>query len=121
MPRHGGSTRKVIARDGRRGRRDFAGRSRRDDVPTVPARAGANINHVIRRTDHFKVVLHHQNRVSQVAQLAKYLNQAARIALVQANGRFFENEQVPLRRAVEQVRFFQARQQMRWIPRTAER
>src|SRR5438132_205757 len=45
---HGGSTRKVIARDGRLTSRDLAGRSLRDDVPPVLARAGADVYHVVR-------------------------------------------------------------------------
>src|SRR5687768_11852322 len=80
----GRSTRKVIARTRRCGRRDFARRSRRDDASTVLARTGAEIDHIVSRSDHVQIVLDDQNRIPEVTQLAQYLDHPARIPLVQA-------------------------------------
>ena len=60
-------------------------------APAVPARAGAEVDDVIGRVDHFQIVLDDQDRVSQVAQLAQHVDQPACIPLVQANCGFVED------------------------------
>ena len=53
-------------------------RSLEDDTSAVFARARPQIDNMIRRAHHFGIVLHHQNRVAQIAQLFEDADQPGR-------------------------------------------
>ncbi|MNK90822.1 hypothetical protein D3C87_1108900 [compost metagenome] len=55
------------------------------------AGAGADVHHVVAGADHVLVVLHHQHRVADVAQMLERADQAVVIALVQADGWLIEH------------------------------
>ena len=69
----------------------FGGRALRDDVAAVHAGAGANVDHIIREADRVLVMLDHDHRVAEIAQLHERLEQAFVVALVQADGRLVEH------------------------------
>ena len=59
----------VAARERLRAGHDLIGRALGDDVAAQPPRARSQIDHVIGMTNGVFVVLHHQHRIAQVAQL----------------------------------------------------
>ena len=61
-------------------------RARGDQFAAEPSGAGAEVDHVVGALDGLLVVLHHQHRVAQVAQLRQRVEQAAVVARVQADG-----------------------------------
>ncbi len=63
------------------------------DETAVHARAGADVDHPVRRLDRLLVVLHDDQRVAQVAQGEQGLDEPAVVALVQADGRLVEHVQ----------------------------
>jgi hypothetical protein len=68
-------------------------RARGHQFAAQPARARAEIDHVIGALDGFRVVLHHQHRVAHIAQMRERFEQAAVVARMQADGRFVEHVQ----------------------------
>ena len=54
-------------------------------------RARSDLHHVVRFADHLQVVLDHQDRVAQVAQLAQDPDQAPGVALMQPDRRLVED------------------------------
>ena len=60
-------------------------------VAAQPARARAQIDHIIGALDGFGVVLHHQHRVAHVAQVRQRLQQTLIVARMQADGRLVEH------------------------------
>ena len=66
-------------------------RSFEDDAPAVFARARTQIDDVIGGAHHVRIVLHHHDRVAQVAQLFEDSDQPAGVAAVQADGRLVEH------------------------------
>ena len=56
-----------------------------DDLPAAEAGRRTEIQQVVRTLDHFAVVLDHQERVAQVAELFQGIEQAAVVAGVQAD------------------------------------
>ena len=72
---------------------DLGGRAGGDDVPAVYARAGAHVHNVVGLEHRLLVVLHDDQRVAQIAQMAQRVQQAAIVPLVQADGRLIQNVQ----------------------------
>ena len=67
------------------------GRTAGHHIAAVPARAGAEVDHVVGAPDGLFVVLHHQHGVAQIAQRFQRLQQAVVIAMVQADRRLVEH------------------------------
>ena len=76
----------VLAGDAVGAGHDLVGRALRDDVAAVDAGAGADVDHVVGGEDRVLVVLDHDHRVADVAQVLERLQQAGVVALVQADG-----------------------------------
>ena len=66
-------------------RRHLVRRALGHDASTVHAGAGPEVQHMVGRADGILVVLHHQHRVAEVAQMAQRGDQAVVVALVQAD------------------------------------
>jgi len=81
----------IPAGEGRRHLLQLFIRGRSDDLPTVFASAGTQIEDVIGSTHHVGIVLHHQNGISQIAQFMQDVDQPRRIAAMQADGGFVEH------------------------------
>ena len=67
--------------------------SRSDDVAAALARAGTEIEDAIGSLHNVRIMFHDENRVPQIAQVMKDLDQPVRIAAVQANGWLIEHVQ----------------------------
>ena len=72
-------------------RQNFRQRARRHQFAAVNARAGAEVNDVIRLPDGVGVVLDHEHGVAEVAQALERGQQAVVVALVQADARLVQN------------------------------
>ncbi|OPZ09123.1 MAG: hypothetical protein BWZ08_00673 [candidate division BRC1 bacterium ADurb.BinA292] len=70
---------------------DVGGRSGSDDFTAQPAGARAQIDHIIGFADRRLVVLHDDEGVAQVAQFLEHVEQAAVVAMVQADGGLVED------------------------------
>ena len=70
---------------------DLLRRARANHLAAVLARAGAHIDHKVRRADGVLIMLDHDDGVTDVAQALQSLDQALVIALVQANGRLVQD------------------------------
>ncbi len=68
-----------------------AGRALGDDVAAVLAGARAHVDDVVGRSDGLLVVLDHDHRVAEVAQVLERVEQACVVALVQADRRFVQH------------------------------
>ena len=88
---HGCGSGEIAAGERRRAGHDFSGGTLRDDVAAQPARAGAQVEHVVGVADGVFVVLDDQDGVAQVAQLQQGLDQAHVVALMQADGGLVED------------------------------
>ena len=66
-------------------------RAAEDHLAAVVARLGADVDDVVGGADHLLLVLHDDHRVAQVAQLLQDLDQAVRVARVQADRRLVED------------------------------
>ena len=62
-----------------------------DDLSTVLARTRAEIEDAVRGAHDIGIVLDHQDRVSQLAQIVKDLDQTMRVPAVQPNRRLIQN------------------------------
>ena len=62
-----------------------------DDVAAVLARAGAEVDDVVGGAHHVGIVLHHHDRVAEIAQFFEDADQAAGVAAVQSDGRLVEH------------------------------
>src|SRR6267142_688279 len=60
------------------------------DLATVPAGAGAQVHHVVRRADRLLVVLHDEHGIPEVAELLQGREQPRVVALVQPDRRLVE-------------------------------
>ncbi len=78
--------RKILAREAFRMRHDFRWRPFRDDVAAMHARARPDIDDMVGRKDRVFVVLDHQHRIAEVAQVLQRREQPRIVALVQADG-----------------------------------
>src|SRR5690606_9981681 len=93
-------------------------RALRDDLAAVPARAGAEIDDVVRGADRVLVVLDHDDRVPQVAELTERVEQTLVVTLVQTDRRLVQDvedadQTAPdLRRETDPLRF-PARERLR--------
>ena len=67
--------------------------ARADDFSAIFSRARAEIENAVGGAHDVGIVLDHENRVSQVAQVVQDLDQPVRIAAVQADGRLVEHIQ----------------------------
>ena len=56
-------------------------------------RAGAHVDHVVRRADGLLVVFHHEHRIAEVAEPEQGIEEPAVVALVQADARFIQDVQ----------------------------
>ena len=74
-------------------RQHCVARAGENQFAAVFARAGAEIEHVIGGQDRVRIVLHHQQRVAQIAQALQNFNQAVRVARMQADGRLIQHVQ----------------------------
>src|SRR5579864_6759536 len=83
----------------------FAARSRIEQFSAIFACAGTQIDDVIGGVNGIRIVLDHQNRVSEVTQAFQDADQAVRVARVQPDGRLIENIKRP-----DQVRSQRCRQ-----------
>ena len=63
----------------------------RDDCAAVHARPGTQVDDVIRLANRILVVLHHDHRVAEIAQIDQRIEQALIVALVQADRGLIEN------------------------------
>ena len=70
---------------------DFRRCAARNDLPTVLARARPHIDHIIGGAYHVFVVLNHNHRIVQIAQMFQGFNQTVVVALMQANRRLIEH------------------------------
>ncbi|MNO54255.1 hypothetical protein D3C76_447210 [compost metagenome] len=62
-----------------------------DDLPAMHAGARADVDHVVGEADGVLVVLHHDHRVADIAQVGEGGQQTLVVALVQADGRLVED------------------------------
>ncbi len=62
-----------------------------DDVSAVLSGSGPQVEDVVGRLHHLRVVLHHQDRVAQVAQLMQDADEPRRVARVQPDGRLVQH------------------------------
>ena len=69
--------------------------ARSHQMSTLAAGARAQIDHIVRPPDGFLVVLHHEHRVPQIAQLFQGAKQALVVSGVQADRRFVEHVEDP--------------------------
>ena len=69
----------------------FGQRAFEDDVPAVFARARTQIDDVVRRAHHVRIVLHHHDRVAQIAQFLQDADQPPGVAAVQADRRLVQH------------------------------
>ena len=102
----GGHGDRLLAAQVRAGHRaaalgDLRGRAVGDDLAAVLAGAGAEVADVVAARDHFAIVLDHQQRVAQVAQLVQRRQQPRVVARVQADRRFVEHVQHAAQAAAE--------------------
>ena len=81
----------VVARDGVLGLENAFRLALVDHFPAVLAGARADVDEPVGFTDGVLVVLHHDQRVAQVAQLFQRGDQALVVALVQADGRLVQH------------------------------
>ena len=70
---------------------DFFGRAMRHQAAAVTSRAGAEVDYIIGAANRFFVVLDHQHGVAQVAQIFERRQQAAVVAMMQADRRLVEH------------------------------
>ena len=82
--------RQVLAGDRARGLEDVGQAALADDLATVHAGTGADVQDVVGGADRVLVVFDHNHRVAQVAQAGEGAQQALVVALVQADGWFVE-------------------------------
>ena len=75
------------------GRHHLLGRAHGDDTATVFTGAGPHVDDVIGRPDGLLVVLHHDHRVSQLAEAFERAQELGVVALVQADRRLIEDVQ----------------------------
>ena len=83
--------RKIPPGQRRRDSLDFLECPGRDDVSAVLSGARSKIQNVVGRSHDVGIVLDHQNRVSQIAQVVQDLDQAVGVAAVQADRRLVQN------------------------------
>src|ERR1019366_4061922 len=81
------------------------------NAPTALAAFRAEVDDPIGFGNEVQVMLDDNHRMAAIHHPLKPLYQPLDVRHVQADGWFFEDEQVPLRQAVEQVRLLQAGQQ----------
>ena len=90
---------------------DLGGRSLRHQLSAQPSRARAQIDHIIGALNGIGIVLHHQHRVAQIAQMRQRIQQPVVVARMQADGRLIEHIQhaaqlrSDLRRQPDALRF----------------
>jgi hypothetical protein len=68
-------------------------RSRCQQVTTQLTRAGSKIEQVICRANHIRIMLDHQDRIAEIAQLLHDRDQLRRITRMQSDGRLIEHIQ----------------------------
>src|SRR5580700_466501 len=66
-------------------------RSRSHQLAPVFPSSRTEIEYPVRRPHNIRIVLHHQNRVPQIAQVLQDLDQAVRVAAMQADGRLIQH------------------------------
>ena len=64
-----------------------------NDLAAVATGIRTDLNDMIRCRDDILIVLHHHNRVAQVAQLTQHMNQALRVPRMQTDGRLVQHIQ----------------------------
>jgi hypothetical protein len=74
---------------------DLLRRALADHLAAVHPGAGAHVDDVVGFENGLFVVLHHQHRVAEIAQPFEGVEEAAVVALMQADGRFVEDVQYP--------------------------
>ena len=72
---------------------DLVRRALRDQLAAVTPRARAEVDHVVGAADGLFVVLDHQHRVAEIAQLFEREQQTVVVAMVQSDGRLVEHVQ----------------------------
>src|SRR5690606_26118537 len=85
------AAREVVARDRALLRRQLGIRPRVDDLAAALARKGPDVDDPVARLDRLLVVLDDDERVAEVAQRLERLDEAAVVALVQADRRLVEH------------------------------
>lgn len=70
---------------------DLLWRALSNDLATVHAGTWADVHHVVGQTYGVLVVLHHDHRVTQVAQVVEGGQQAVVVPLMKTDGRFVED------------------------------
>ena len=84
-------SREVIGREASLGGRDLLRSARSDDVTAVLSCTGPHIYDEVRMTNGVFVVLHHDDRVAQIAQMLQRRDQPLVVPLMQADGGFVED------------------------------
>ena len=87
------SSDKITARERSRIPQNLLVSSRRHQLAAVFSRARTKIENPVRRAHDVRIVLHHQNRISQIAQVLQDLDQPVRVAAVQPNRRLVQHIQ----------------------------
>ena len=70
---------------------DFRRCTARNNLSTVLTRARPHIHHIIGGAYHVFIVLDHNHRIVQIAQMFQRFNQTVVVALMQANRRLIEH------------------------------
>ena len=69
------------------------GRAVEHDIAATLTRAGAHVDHAVRRPHHGRVMLHHHQRVTRIAQAQHGLGDAVHVARMQADAGLVQHKQ----------------------------
>src|SRR6266850_877083 len=83
-----------------------------NDMPATFAAFGTEVNHPIGFGDQFEIVLNDDNRMTGVNEPLQDLDEPFDIRHVEADGRFFEKEEIALGSAIKKVRLLKPGQEM---------
>ncbi len=81
----------ILAGEALRPGNDLLGRAAGDDLAAVHAGSGTHVDQVVGRPDRLLVMLDDDHRVAEIAKALQRLEQAAVVALVEADGRLVED------------------------------
>src|SRR5699024_7937820 len=87
----GAAAGEVVAGEGVLGRQQFLIRTRVHDVPAVLARARADVDDPVRRSDRLFVVFDDDERIAEITQAGEGVDEAPVITLVEPDARFVEH------------------------------
>ncbi len=85
----------------------------RNNLSAGFARFGTEIDHPVRFGNQIKIVFDHDDRVAGIDETLNHFDQSLHVCHVQADGRFFEDEQIVLLLRIKKRGLLQTTQQMR--------